>query len=159
MRHKLQTITIYCNNSQKIKSSKKNMLCERFLNFDQWKTFAENYKQIIVWLWFFYKFTLSLATFLEVHSNSKEISYLHWQNKYPNFNTTCHIKLRFFLWTKLPKNLLLAKYLVSVAVVLIISVIRVEQNKEQSKVFSNKILPIEKTDEHKHEKTTYRIVH
>ena len=56
-------------------------------------------------------------------------------------------------------NLLLAKYLVSVAVVLIISVIRVEQNKEQFKVFSNKTLPIEKTDEHKHEKTTYRRVH
>ena len=30
--------------------------------------------------------------------------------------TTCHIKLKFFLWTKLLGNLLLGKYLVSVAV-------------------------------------------
>ena len=57
---------------------------------------------------------VSLATFLRVHSNSKEVSYLSWQNTYPNLKTTCHIKLKFFLWTKLIENLLLPKYLISV---------------------------------------------
>ena len=62
-----------------------------------------------------YRELLSLATFLRVHSNSKEVSYLSWQNTYPNLKTTCHIKLKFFLWTKLLENLLHAKYLISVA--------------------------------------------
>ena len=31
-----------------------------------------------------------------------------WQNMYPNLKTTSHIKLKFFLWTKLLENLLLA---------------------------------------------------
>ena len=39
--------------------------------------------------------------------------------RYPNLKTTCHIKLKFFLWTKLIENLLLAKYLISVATPLI----------------------------------------
>ena len=34
--------------------------------------------------------------------------------RYPNLKTTCHIKLKFFLWTKLIENLLLPKYLISV---------------------------------------------
>ena len=38
------------------------------------------------------------------------------QNRYPNTKTTSHIKLRFFLWTKLLENLLLAVNLTSVAV-------------------------------------------
>ena len=58
---------------------------------------------------------LSLTTFLRVHSNSEEVSYLSWRNTYPNLNTTWHIKLKFFLRTKLLEKLLLAKYLVSVA--------------------------------------------
>ena len=40
---------------------------------------------------------LSFTTFLRVHSNSKEVSYLSRQNKYPNLKTTFHIKLKFFL--------------------------------------------------------------
>ena len=59
-----------------------------------------------------------LATFCQVHSNSKEVSYLPWQNKYPNLKTTCHIKSKFSLWTKLPKSLLLIKYLISVTTTL-----------------------------------------
>ena len=62
-----------------------------------------------------YRELLSLATFLRVHSNSKEVSYLPWQNAYPNLKTTCHIKLKFFLWTKLLENLLIVRYLISVA--------------------------------------------
>ena len=34
---------------------------------------------------------------------------------YPNLSSTCHIKLKCFLWTKLLENLLLAKYLTPVA--------------------------------------------
>ena len=34
----------------------------------------------------------NLPTFLRVHSNSKEVSYLSLQNMYPNLKTTCHIK-------------------------------------------------------------------
>ena len=62
-----------------------------------------------------YRQLLSLATFLRVYSNSKEVSYPSWQITYPNLKTTCHIKLNVFLWTILLDNLLLAKYLVSVA--------------------------------------------
>ena len=65
-----------------------------------------------------YQELLLLATFLWVHSNSEEVSYLSWQNTYPNLKTTCHIKLKFFLGNKLPKNLLLAKYLISVGATL-----------------------------------------
>ena len=38
------------------KVQEKNMSCERALNFDQWKTFSENYKPMRVWLWLVYKF-------------------------------------------------------------------------------------------------------
>ena len=61
---------------------------------------------------------LLLVTFLWVHSNSKEVSYLIWQNMYLNLKTTCHIKLKVFLWTKLVENLLFAKYFISVAATL-----------------------------------------
>ena len=63
------------------------------------------------------------ATFLRVHSNSKEVSYLSWPNTYPNLKTTCHFKLTFFLWTKLLDNLLLAKHLISAAASLISTII------------------------------------
>ena len=32
------------------------MLSEHALNFDQWKTFFENYEPMRVWLWLVYKF-------------------------------------------------------------------------------------------------------
>ena len=58
---------------------------------------------------------MSLTAFLRVHSNSKEVSYLSWQNMYPNLKATCHVTLKFFLWTELLEKILLAKYLKSVA--------------------------------------------
>ena len=94
-----------------------NISCERALNFDQWKIFSESYKPLTVCLQI-YREWMSLATFLRVHSNSKEVSFLPWQNKYPNLKTTCHIMPIFFMWTKLPKKLLLAKYLISAVAVL-----------------------------------------
>ena len=39
------------------KVQEKNMLCERALNFHQWKKISKNYKPITVWLWLVYKFT------------------------------------------------------------------------------------------------------
>ena len=60
-----------------------------------------------------YRELLSLMTFLRVYSNSREVSYLSWQITYSNLKTTCHKKLKFFLWTKLLENLLHAKYLIS----------------------------------------------
>ena len=91
------------------------MSCERALDFDQWKTVNES---VIFACLQIYRELLSLVTFLRVHSNSKEVSYLSWQNTYPNLKTTCHIKLKFFFWTKLLENLLRAKYLKSVAATL-----------------------------------------
>ena len=101
---------------RRFKVQEKNMSCERDLNFDQWKIFSESYKPLTVCLQI-YREWMSLATFLRVHSNSK-LSFLPWQNKYPNLKTACHIKPIFFLWTKLPKKLLLAKYLKSAVAVL-----------------------------------------
>ena len=65
-----------------------------------------------------YRELLLLATFLRVHSNSKRVSYLYLQNRYPNLKSTCHIRLKFFLQTKLQENLVLAKYLTSVTATL-----------------------------------------
>ena len=65
-----------------------------------------------------YREQLSLPTFPRVHSNSKEVSYLTWQNKYPNLKTNCHSKLKIFSWTKLLENLILIQKLISVAAAL-----------------------------------------
>ena len=118
VRNKLQTIKISILKliKRRSKVQEKNMSCERALKFVQWKTFSENYKPMRVWLWFVYKFTENY--FLRVHSNSKEVSYLSWQNRYGNLKTNCHIELKIFLWTKLLESLLLAKYLISVVVTL-----------------------------------------
>ena len=92
------------------------MSCERALNFDQWKTISENYEPMRVWSWLVYKFTYNYCH-LRLFSKfiqTQEVSYLSWPNMYPNMKTTCHIKLKFFMWTKLLENLLLAKYLISV---------------------------------------------
>ena len=82
---------------------------ERALNFDQYETFCENFKPIIVWLWFVW---LSFPTFRQVHSNSKEVSYLPRRDKYSNLKTTSHIKAKNFLCTKLLETALLAKHLI-----------------------------------------------
>ena len=109
VRNKLQTVSTRVN-QKKIKS--RRMSCKCALNFDQCKTFFKNYKPMRVWLWLVYIFTENNCHLqLQVHSNSEEVSNLSWQNKYANLKTTCHIKLKFFLWAKLLKNLLLANYL------------------------------------------------
>ena len=62
-----------------------------------------------------YQELLSFATFLRIHSNSEDVSYLFWQNTYPNLKTTRHIKQKFFSWTELLDNLFLANYLMFVS--------------------------------------------
>ena len=52
------------------------------------------------------------------HEPLKKVSYLAWQNKYSDLKTTCHIKPKLFLWTKLLEILLLSKFLISVAAIL-----------------------------------------
>ena len=49
---------------------------------------------------------------------SNEVSYLPWQNSYPNLKTACHIKQTFFLWVKILEKWLLEKYLLSVTAIL-----------------------------------------
>ena len=92
------------------------MSSERALNFDQWKTFSENYKPMRVWFWLVYKFTENYCRswLFSKFIQTQEVPYLPWQNASPNLKTTCHIKLKFFLWTKLLQNLVLPKYLISV---------------------------------------------
>ena len=55
VRNKLQTLNIKIKRRSKVQE--KNISCERPLNFDQPKTFSENYEPMRVWLWLVYKFT------------------------------------------------------------------------------------------------------
>ena len=61
---------------------------------------------------------MSFVNFLRLHSNSKAVFILPLRNKYSNLKTTCHIKPQFLLCTKILVDLLLAEYLISVAVAL-----------------------------------------
>ena len=93
------------------KNQEKNMPCERRLNFDQWKKFSENYKPMRVWLWLVDKFNDNYCRLRLFCLRSFKL-----RRKYvPNLKAICHIKLQFFLWTIPLGNLLLAKYLISVA--------------------------------------------
>ena len=76
----LRTVVLWCIEKSNFKDKyqlvlikrrslvhEKNKSRERVLNFNQWKTFSENYKPIRVWL-------LSFTTFHRLISKSKEIS-------------------------------------------------------------------------------------
>ena len=53
------------------------MSCERALNFDQWKTFSENYEPMRTWFWSAYKST-------ENHCRSWLFSkFIQTQKRYP----------------------------------------------------------------------------
>ena len=99
---------------KKIKSSRKEYVLRTWFKFwpmkNIFRKLLSNESLIMVCLQI-YRELLLLVTFLRVHSNSKEVSYLCWQidYRYPNLKATCHIKLKFFLWTEHP-----AKYLISV---------------------------------------------
>ena len=75
------------------------------MNFEFKKPFFENCKPIRVWFWLVYK----------IAKNNCGLWFLYpWQNKYSNLNTTCHIKPKFFFWSKLFWNFLLTNYIESV---------------------------------------------
>ena len=96
-----------------------------------------------------YRELLSLATFLRVHSNLEEVSY-------PNLKTTSHIKVKFFLWTKLVENLFIAKYVIYVAAPLIAHIWQLQTNNKHInfcihsclafKLLSRKVLIINRDD-------------
>ena len=60
---------------------------------------------------------LSFGTLHRVNSNTREV-FTSWLNKYSKLKTSCHMKPKYFLWTKLLENLLLAKYFTFVAATL-----------------------------------------
>ena len=60
-----------------------------------------------------------VCDFLPSSFKLKRVILLPWQNNYSNLKVTCHSKPNKFLRTKLLNNLLLAKYLIFVAVALI----------------------------------------
>ena len=104
-------------NQKKIKSSRNEYLmwtCFKFWPMKNifWKLKAN--ESLIMACLQIYRELLSLTTFLRVHSNWKEVSCLSLQNTYRNLKTTWHIKVKFFLWTKLVESLLHTKYLISV---------------------------------------------
>ena len=74
--------------------------------------FSKNYKPMRVWWWLHNKYTDNYCG-LRLFSR-----FIQTQKRYPTFldktciltlKTTCHIKVKLFLWTKLLENLLLAK--------------------------------------------------
>ena len=87
------TIFLWCSekqtsNKRRSKVQEKNMSCEHALNFDQWKTFSENYKPMRVWLWLVYKFT-------ENYYPSRLFSeFIQTQKRYP----TSLDKIRILTW-------------------------------------------------------------
>ena len=95
------------------KVQEKNISCERALNFDQWRTFPENYEPTRVWYGLFTNLPRIIVAcdFSPTSFKLKEVSYLSWQNTYPNLKTTCHKKLKFFSWIKLLEYLLIVKHL------------------------------------------------
>ena len=102
-------------------------------------SFFENCKPMRVWLWFVCKFTESychLPLFSEFIQNSEKVSYFFWQNTYPNLKTTCHIKLKYFLWTKPLENLSLAKYLMPFTATLIINIWKGKREREKKRDFN-----------------------
>ena len=70
------------------KVQEKIMSCERALNFDQRKTFSENYKPMRVWLWLVYKFA-------ENQTSARLFSeFIQTQKRYP----TSPDKIRILTW-------------------------------------------------------------
>ena len=101
VRNKLQTTNIYTRvDKKKIKSSRKEYvirICFKLWPMKNifWKLWAnESLNMACLQI---YQELLSLVTFLWVHSNSKEISYLYWQNTYPNLKNYLSYEAKIFL--------------------------------------------------------------
>ena len=101
MGNKLELLIVSNVNQKKIKSSRKEYVMWIYFKFWPMKSIFQKLQaneSLIIACLQIYRELLSLMTFLRVHSNSKEVSYLPWQNTYPNLKTTCHIKLNFLFW-------------------------------------------------------------
>ena len=114
-------------NQKNIKSLRKEYIMWTCFKLTDEKYFLKTVSQ---WEFDFGLFTnyFRLQRLLEFIQTQKEVSYLSKQNNYDILKTTCHLKLKFFLWTKLPENILLAKYLISVAATLILSYYHYQPN-------------------------------
>ena len=121
VRNKLQTINIYTRvDRKKIKNPRKECHKNAFSILTNEKHFP---KIISQWELNYGLFTnlprIIVACDFSTSSFKLERGILlYWKNGYPNLKTTCHIRLKFFLWTKLLESLLLAKYIISAAVTL-----------------------------------------
>ena len=111
-------------NKKRIKSPRKEYAIKMRFKFLSMKNISQKLlanESLIMACLQIYRELLLLATFLRVHSNSKEVSYFSWQNRYPNSKTACHVKLNFSCeLNSVLESLLLAKYLISVAATLIV---------------------------------------
>ena len=67
------------------KVQEKNVSCEHVLNFDQWKTFSENYEPMRVWLSFVYKITENC----QIYRHFSEL--IQTQKRYPTSLDKIHI--------------------------------------------------------------------
>ena len=116
VRNKLQTLNTYLLQliKRRSKVQENNKSCERALNLTNEKHFP---KTINHW-----EFNYGLLTNLPRIIVTCNFSLPLLINAYPSLKSTSHIKLKFFLWTKLLEKLLLAIYLISVAATLITSV-------------------------------------
>ena len=66
----------------------KNLTKERSLNFHQWKKFSKKYK---------WNRRCNFSDFIQTQKRYSTL----WQNNYSNLNRTCHMKVKYFLWTQL----------------------------------------------------------
>ena len=127
MRNKLQQSISTWVNQKKMKSSRKEYVMWTWLKF--WPNEKHFPKTISQWEFDYDLFTNLLRIIVTCDFSQSYFKLrrgiLALLTKYvSNLKTTCHIMIKCFLWTKLLKNLLLGRYLISVAVPLIESVLQ-----------------------------------
>ena len=126
MRNKLQQSISTWVNQKKMKSSRKEYVMWTWLKF--WPNEKHFPKTISQWEFDYGLFANLLR--ITVTCDFSQSYFKLRRHILPlltkcvcNLKTTCHIMIKCFLWTKLLENLLLERYLISVAVPLIESVL------------------------------------
>ena len=127
MRNKLQQSISTWVNQKKMKSSRKEYVMWTWPKF--WPNEKHFPKTISQWEFDYDLFTNLLRIIVTCDFSQSYFKLrrgiLPLLTKYvSNLKTTCHIMIKCFLWTKLLENLLLGRYLISVAVPLIESVLQ-----------------------------------
>ena len=110
------------NNEYLLELIKRRSKVQKYISHVNVQKLQGNYSFIMTCLQIYCEQS-SLKTFLQVHSISKEVSYLPWQNKSPNLKTTCHIKQTFFLWIRHLENLLFTNHSRSLSAVLVVQLV------------------------------------